>query len=61
MIKYLKLKLSYHSIVSLVHPLLIKHVQHCVMEGREEDRSLDLIIKEHAVVQFLQDVYCDQK
>lgn len=46
----------------LLHGLgmLLQDVQHGIMDCQEEHGRLDFIIKEAAVVQFLQDVSCGE-
>lgn len=41
-----------------VLPVFFQSMQHSVMDGQEEHRRLNLIIEEHAAVEFLQDAVC---
>lgn len=57
LIWYMCICFPYHSDIStLFHLVFVDHVQHGVMESREEYGGLDVHVKEHAVVQFLQNV-----
>lgn len=53
---YMCICFPYHSVISLFHHVFVDYVQHGVMESREEYGGLDVLVKEHAVVQFLQNV-----
>lgn len=50
------MRFPYHPGFPLFHLLFLDHVQQGVMKGREEYGGLDVLVKKHTVVQFLQDV-----
>lgn len=58
---YLEKKAApYHPFTSV--PLIVfKHVQHGIVQGREEHGGLNLLVEEHAGVHFLQYVRCNTR